>query len=320
MRLFDTHAHITDERFDEDREAVIQRLTEAGVELMLLVGDASKEEQPVYPLAEAHPNFYAATGVHPHDASEWNACARERVIRWMAHPKSVALGEIGLDYHYDLSPRDVQRQAFDEQLELAYELNKPVILHIREAHGDATDMLTARMKAGRMPRGVMHCYTGSWESAKQYLNMGLYISFSGAVTFKNAPKLAEVAVNTPADRLLIETIRKLYPQLHVQYGVRGTAVVNDVTREDAAEVGMEEVAEIIDNGDCVLGTLLYRTSPEFNESFYNADVVICKGMGNYEGLHACDRGNMWFLLIAKCTTMARLTKSPKGSVLCLWKA
>lgn len=121
------------------------------------------------------------------------------------------------------------------------------------------------------------------------------------------------------DRLLIETIRKLYPQLHVQYGVRGTAVVNDVTREDAAEVGMEEIAEVIDNGDTVLGTLLYRTSPEFNESFYNADVVICKGMGNYEGLHGCDRGNMWFLLIAKCNTMARLTKSPKGSILCLRK-
>lgn len=205
MRLFDTHAHITDERFDEDRQAVIDRLTEAGVELMLLVGDGSQEEQPVYPLAEAHPNFYAATGVHPHDASAWNAAARERIIRWMAHPKSVALGEIGLDYHYDLSPRDVQRRAFDEQLDLAYELGKPVILHIREAHGDATDILTSHMKAGRMPAGVMHCYTGSWESAKQYLAMGLYVSFSGAVTFKNAPKLSEVAVNLPADRILVET-------------------------------------------------------------------------------------------------------------------
>jgi len=121
------------------------------------------------------------------------------------------------------------------------------------------------------------------------------------------------------DRLLIETIRGLYPHLKVQYGVRGTSVVNDVTREDAAQVGMEEVAEIIDNGDCVLGTLLYRTSPEFNRQFYAADVVICKGMGNYEGLHACDRGNMWFMLIAKCSTIARLTKTPKGSILCLHK-
>ncbi len=205
MRLFDTHAHITDERFDEDRQAVIDRLTEAGVELMLLVGDASREEQPVYPLAEAHPNFYASTGLHPHDASCWNEEVRGRILRWMAHPKSVALGEIGLDYHYDLSPRDVQRQVFEEQLEMAWQLKKPVILHVREAHGDATDILTARMKAGRMPEGVMHCYTGSWESARQYLNMGLYISFSGAVTFRNAPKLSEVAANLPLDRILVET-------------------------------------------------------------------------------------------------------------------
>lgn len=205
MKLFDTHAHIADERFDEDRDSVIQRLTEVGVELLLLVGDASREEQLVYPLAENHPNFYAATGLHPHDANLWNETVRERIVRWMAHPKSVALGEIGLDYHYDLSPRDIQRKVFDEQLELAYLLNKPVILHIREAHGDAFDMLSTRTKAGRMPRGVMHCYTGSWESARQYLAMGLYISFSGAVTFKNAPKLTEVAVNLPADRILIET-------------------------------------------------------------------------------------------------------------------
>ncbi|MBQ2957125.1 MAG: TatD family hydrolase [Clostridia bacterium] len=205
MRLFDTHAHLTSERFKSDRDEVIQRLTEAGVELVLLVGDASVEDQPVYPLAEAHPNFYAATGVHPHEASAWNEEVSERIIRWMAHPKSVALGEIGLDYYYDLSPREIQRQAFDEQLELAYQLKKPVILHVREAHGDATDMLTARVKAGRMPAGVMHCYTGSWESAKQYLNMGLYISFTGAVTFKNAPKLSEVAANLPADRILVET-------------------------------------------------------------------------------------------------------------------
>lgn len=205
MRLFDTHAHLTDERFDGDREQAIERLRESGVELVLLVGDGSREEQPVYALAEAREQFYAATGVHPHDASCWGDAAHARMIKWMAHEKSVALGEIGLDYHYDLSPRETQRAVFDEQLDLAYELNKPVILHIREAHGDATEMLTARVKAGRMPAGVMHCYTGSWESAKQYLNMGLYVSFSGAVTFKNAPKLAEVAKNLPRDRILLET-------------------------------------------------------------------------------------------------------------------
>ena len=205
MRLFDTHCHITDERFDEDRDEVIGRMKAAGVERALVVGDGSKEEQPAFALAEQYDWMYAATGVHPHDASCWGADARARVEKWMAHPKAVALGEIGLDYHYDLSPRDAQKLAFDEQLDMAFRLDKPVILHIREAHGDATDMLAARWKAGRLPRGVMHCYTGSWESAKQYLAMGLYISFSGAVTFRNAPKLSEVARNMPLDRLLVET-------------------------------------------------------------------------------------------------------------------
>ena len=122
------------------------------------------------------------------------------------------------------------------------------------------------------------------------------------------------------DKLLIETLRGLYPQLRVQYGVRGTAVVNDVTREDAAMVGMEDVAEVIDNGDSLLTTLLCRTSPEFNRAFYGADVVIAKGMGNYEGLYGCDRGDIWFLMIAKCNVIARLTGTPRGSILCMRKA
>lgn len=121
------------------------------------------------------------------------------------------------------------------------------------------------------------------------------------------------------DKLLIETIRALYPDIRAQYGVRGMACVNDVTRDDAAMVGMEEVAEVIDNGDSVLSTLLYRTSPEFNRAFYAADVVIAKGMGNYEGLHACDRGNIWFLMIAKCSVISRMTRAPQGSLLCLEK-
>ena len=121
------------------------------------------------------------------------------------------------------------------------------------------------------------------------------------------------------DRLLIETIRRLYPQIEVRYSVRGSAVVNDVTYEDAAAVGMEEVAEVIDNGDCLLTTMLRRTSPEFNRAFYDADVVIAKGMGNYEGLYNCDRGNIWFLMIAKCSVIARMSGAPKGSILCMEK-
>ena len=208
IRLFDTHCHIADPRFDGDRDGVIQRFLDAGVQRALVVADPREEipnEKKVFELVEAYDGLYGAIGVHPHNASGWDADAEGAVAGYLEHPKCRLLGEIGLDYHYDLSPRDDQRKVFDIQLDMAFERNVPVQLHIREAHGDCTDMLRARARAGRMPGGIMHCYTGSWESAKVYLDLGLYISLSGAVTFKNAPKLAEVAQKTPPDRLLIET-------------------------------------------------------------------------------------------------------------------
>ena len=222
MRLFDTHCHIADPRFDGDREAVVARMLDAGVARALVVADPREEiydgpedeggrrvgvgnEAKVFALVEQRDFLFGAIGVHPHNASGWDADAEATVRAYVARPKCRLLGEIGLDYHYDLSPRDAQRRVFDAQLDMARELGVPVQLHIREAHGDCLDMLRARAASGRMPAGIMHCYTGSWESAKVYLDLGLYISLSGAVTFKNAPKLAEVARNVPADRLLIET-------------------------------------------------------------------------------------------------------------------
>lgn len=222
MRLFDTHCHIADPRFDGDREEVVRRFLDAGVARALVVADprepiwdgpedeggklvAVGNEGKVFGIVETRDFLYGAIGVHPHNASGWDAGAEQIVRDHLARPRCRLLGEIGLDYHYDLSPRDVQREVFDIQLDMAYVLDKPVQLHIREAHGDCLDMLRARAKAGRMPAGIMHCYTGSWESAKVYLDLGLYISLSGAVTFKNAPKLSEVAKNVPGDRLLIET-------------------------------------------------------------------------------------------------------------------
>ena len=222
MRLFDTHCHIADPRFDGDREDVIDRFREAAVRRALVVADPREavydgpedeggklvsigNERAVFDLVDRYDFLYGAIGVHPHNASGWDADAEATVRRYLDHPKCRLLGEIGLDYHYDLSPRDVQRRVFDIQLDMAWELGVPVQLHIREAHGDCMDMLRSRAKAGRMPGGIMHCYTGSWEAAKVYLDLGLYISLSGAVTFKNAPKLSEVARNTPEDRLLIET-------------------------------------------------------------------------------------------------------------------
>ena len=222
MRLFDTHCHIADPRFDADREAVIRRFLDAGVARALVVADPREEiydgdpeeggrlvcagnEAKVFEIVEAHEFLYGAIGVHPHNARLWDAAAEQTVREYLGRAKCRLLGEIGLDYHYDLAPREMQREVFDRQLDMAFDLGFPVQLHIREAHGDCLDMLRARAAAGRMPAGIMHCYTGSWESAKVYLDLGLYISLSGAVTFKNAPKLSEVARNVPADRLLIET-------------------------------------------------------------------------------------------------------------------
>ena len=199
IRLFDTHCHIADPKFDADRDEVIRRMRDAGVARAVVVADPREDEpneEAVFDLVDRHDFLFGAIGVHPHNASGWDDAAEATVRAYLAREKCRLLGEIGLDYHYDLSPREVQRAVFDRQLDMAYELNVPVQMHIREAHGDCTDMLRGRTRAGRMPAGIMHCYTGSWESAKGYLDMGLYISLSGAVTFKNAPKLAEVAQNT----------------------------------------------------------------------------------------------------------------------------
>ena len=208
MRIFDTHCHLTDERFDEDRGEVIARMREAGVCRANVVADPCEEEpnqRKVLALVEEHDFLVFSIGAHPHNASRYDSDAEAEVLHYIEHPRCCLLGEIGLDYHYDLSPRDAQRRVFDRQLDLAFERNIPVQLHIREAHGDCMDMLRERAAAGRMPEGIMHCYTGSWEAAKVYLDLGMYISLSGALTFKNAPKLREVVENIPVDRLLIET-------------------------------------------------------------------------------------------------------------------
>lgn len=208
MRIFDTHCHIADAAFDLDCPEVLSRMQEAGVDRANVVADPCEEapnQDRVLRLVEKYPNLVFSIGVHPHNACRYSDEAEATVLACLDHPQCRLLGEIGLDYHYDLSPRDVQRTVFDRQLELAYIHHVPVQLHIREAHGDCMDMLRARSAAGRLSAGIMHCYTGSWEAAKVYLDLGFYISFSGALTFKNAPKLQEVIRNMPLERILVET-------------------------------------------------------------------------------------------------------------------
>lgn len=201
MLLFDTHTHLLDERFDGDRESVASSLIENGVGNIIEVGTSALDAESVAAFAEAHAFAYAAVGVHPHEASTFAPEQLELFSRLLSREKCVAVGEIGLDYHYDLSPRDVQRSVFREQLSFAQKLNKPVILHIREAFGDALDILREFAPL----RGVMHCYSGSLETARECVALGLHIAFGGALCFNNARRAVETAAALPLERLLIET-------------------------------------------------------------------------------------------------------------------
>ena len=201
--LFDTHCHIDEERFDEDRDQVLQRMRESGVGGCVCVGSDMETSRRSMTFAEATSGVYAAVGIHPHEAKFFKPEDLAILADWFSRPKVVALGEIGLDYYYDHSPRDIQREVCAAQLTLGYEKNMPAIFHVRDAHGDMLDIM--RAQGGRLPNGILHCYSGSWESAKEYLKLGFYLSIAGPVTFKKAPSQWEVAQNVPLDRLLIET-------------------------------------------------------------------------------------------------------------------
>lgn len=202
---FDTHAHLDDEQYDADREELIERMQREGIRPCMTVGANMHMNRIAVELAQRYTGYlYAAVGLHPNDADELNDDTMAQLKAWMGLPCVKAWGEIGLDYHYEDSPsRQVQQAAFAAQLDAARQADKPVILHIREAHGDALALLRARR--GDLPRGVVHCYSGSWESAQEYLDLGFHISFTGSVTFKNAVKLAAVSDRIPLERLMIET-------------------------------------------------------------------------------------------------------------------
>lgn len=203
MNLFDSHCHLEDSRFQLDLPEVMHRMAEAGVNRCILAGSDLPSSESIVSLARKHENVYGVVGVHPHDAKTWTEETPAALLGWLGEKRIVGIGEIGLDYFYDLSPRDVQKEVLVRQLHLAREADAPVVFHVRDAHGDMLDVLRAH-RAG-LPAGVLHCYSGSVESAREYLNMGFYLSFAGPVTFKNATNLKEAARYCPADRLLVET-------------------------------------------------------------------------------------------------------------------
>jgi TatD DNase family protein len=205
----DSHAHIDGDEFDADREEVLARAREAGVRAILNVGTGDPHGgtlERAVALAERFEGVYAAVGVHPHDARLYDDAAEQRLrdILRRGGAKVVALGEIGLDFHYDNSPRDVQREVFARQLRLARELSLPVVIHSREADAETVEVIRAEY-AGAARGGVMHCFGGRRRMAEEVLELGFHISFAGNVTFKKAEHLREVACAVPTARLLVET-------------------------------------------------------------------------------------------------------------------
>ncbi len=201
--LFDTHAHFNDAQFDEDRIEAIERAKKNGVEYILTVSSDIASSIENVSLTQNHDIFYAAIGVHPHNVIDLNNNIISALTDFSSYPRVVAVGEIGLDYFYDNSPREAQKIWFSRQISLARNVKLPIIVHDRDAHEDTMNILRSE-KASEVG-GVLHCYTGSVEMARELLNMGFMISFAGPVTFKNANRLLEVAKYVPDDMLLIET-------------------------------------------------------------------------------------------------------------------
>ena len=198
--IFDSHAHYDSEAFNDDRKELLNALQSQGVCGIINCGSDMASSLASLELADEFEFIYAACGVHPHEAEGCKHGYLPVLKKLCSEEKCVAVGEIGLDYHYDFSPRDIQKTVFEQQLVLAKELDLPVIIHDREAHEDTLNLLK-RYK----PKGVVHCFSGSVEMAKEIVKLGMYIGLGGAVTFKNARKPLEVAAYVPDDKLLIET-------------------------------------------------------------------------------------------------------------------
>lgn len=204
MKLVDSHCHLDSEQFDADRKDAIERARAAGIERILAIGTGNgpPDLEAGIRLAGQHPFIYATVGVHPHDAAKTNSETLDRLAELARHPKVLAIGEIGLDYHYDFSPRDVQRSVFSAQLALAARAQKPIVIHTREAWDDTLGILREH---GLPFGGIMHCFTGGPGDAERALELGFHLSFGGILTFPKADDVRKSAALAPENRLLVET-------------------------------------------------------------------------------------------------------------------
>jgi TatD DNase family protein len=206
VSLIDSHCHLDSQEFASDREAVIERAFAAGIENLVAIGTGSgpPDLEAGIRLADQYAAFYATVGVHPHDAAKATPAELKRLGGLLKHPKVIALGEIGLDYHYDFSPRDVQKSVFMEQIALAGAARKPIVIHTREAWDDTLALLERYWKPQGLP-GIMHCFSGGPVEARRALDLGFFLSFGGILTFPKAAEVQTAARQAPGDRILLET-------------------------------------------------------------------------------------------------------------------
>lgn len=201
MMLFDTHAHYDDDRFGKERDGLLASMPSQGVGYITNVGTDLETSLTTLELTRRFDFVYGAVGYHPHQAKDMTNESLDRIVAMLSESKIRALGEIGLDYHYDLSERNIQREVFARQLDIAAQLDMPVIIHEREACKDVMDIL----RASKVRKGVVHCFGGSRETARELLDMGFHISFTGVITFSNAKRAYEVVPYIPSDRIMAET-------------------------------------------------------------------------------------------------------------------
>lgn len=235
--LVDSHCHLDAPKFDEDRTEAIARARAAGVERMINVGCDLASSRRSIDLAQTHPDIFATVGVHPHEAKDAPAGFDDTLVTLAAHARCVAIGECGLDYYYDHSPRDVQRRVFAQQIAAAKRARKPLVLHVRDAFDEAVDILEA--EGAREVGGVFHCFTGNVAQAKRALDIGFLLSMPGVVTFKNAGELPDVARMAPREMLLVETDAP-YMAPHPHRGKRNEPAFVALTAAFVADVRNEE--------------------------------------------------------------------------------
>lgn len=241
--IFDTHAHYDDEKFDEDRAELLGSLPSKGVINVINCGCDLASSLKSIEFSEKYDYFYAAVGIHPSNITDSSYDEITKIKELYSHRKCVAVGEIGLEYHYDFVPKAAQLDIFEKQLQLANELDLPVIVHDREAHEDTMNLLKKYS-----PKGVVHCFSGSVEMAKEVLKIGMYIGLGGAVTFKNARKPLEVAEYIPEDRLLLETDCPYMTPVPFR-GQRNSSDLIAYSAEKIAEVRHVDTQELIDRAN-----------------------------------------------------------------------